>query len=564
MAVSSSTLNLFSLASHCIHAAIMASTPIQSLQRQCRMKEDGTLVTDADGAAQYIIYSELRSVHSGIRIVGEESDMEMQAEENRRRQNSSSTFYPQANTLGHDQKRPEENGLSHPASSYKILLEQLQEIMKEHSSSLSMPSISRPNIDEATNNTIKRQKFDRESIEYQRVSVFVDPLDGTSSYAKGEYEVVTILIAIIVDNFPVFGVIVKPFQAGIELETFRDTGCSVIYGGSLIGGAFTIGKDGCAVELERSRQFRLYGNRNTNRSLPHESFGQTTAPHVLFQRSNEIIGRKRQEVVDNELNHDNNDDNTLQTNSGKRCKMENLPCITEVAALDQAKQDSNHHNQTDTHNNHKRSMELVATATNKSKGSNDVDIQSQQASESSFPLSSNVSFSSSSCNRQLDSNAEDPSPTSHSPTDNTSSSTTATTSRHDNLLRAIISKSRSGGIVQKCINDLSSQNLLHPQPIYITGAGYKTMKLVIGQDNEGLWFFPKPGTSLWDVAAADALLRVIGGRISDRYGKDLDYQKGRLDAENIHGIIACIDEFLHTKCVALCLKEKWDDVQERS
>jgi 3''-Phosphoadenosine 5''-phosphosulfate (PAPS) 3''-phosphatase len=90
------------------------------------------------------------------------------------------------------------------------------------------------------------------------------------------------------------------------------------------------------------------------------------------------------------------------------------------------------------------------------------------------------------------------------------------------------------------------------------------MKLVIGQDNEGLWFFPKPGTSLWDVAAADALLRVMGGRISDRYGKDLDYQKGRMDAENIHGIIACIDEHLHTKCVELCLGEKWDHVQEQS
>jgi 3'-phosphoadenosine 5'-phosphosulfate (PAPS) 3'-phosphatase len=127
------------------------------------------------------------------------------------------------------------------------------------------------------------------------------------------------------------------------------------------------------------------------------------------------------------------------------------------------------------------------------------------------------------------------------------------------LLRAIISKSRAGGMVQKCIDSLSSKNLLHAEPLYITGAGYKTMKLVIGQNNEGLWFFPKPGTFLWDVAAADALLRVMGGRISDRFGKDLDYHKDRMDAENLNGIIACSDENLHCKCVELYLNENWDE-----
>mmetsp|Transcript_4574 Transcript_4574/g.6961 ORF Transcript_4574/g.6961 Transcript_4574/m.6961 type:complete len:238 (-) Transcript_4574:224-937(-) len=125
--------------------------------------------------------------------------------------------------------------------------------------------------------------------------------------------------------------------------------------------------------------------------------------------------------------------------------------------------------------------------------------------------------------------------------------------------RAIISKSRRGGIVQKCIDSLSSLQLIHQEPIFITGAGYKTMKLLIGEENETLWFFPKPGTSLWDVAAADALLRVMGGRISDKFGKDLDYSKGRLEADNMDGIIACSDGVLHAKCLELYKKEGWDD-----
>eukprot|EP00557_Chaetoceros_sp_GSL56_P005350 CAMPEP_0176487494 /NCGR_PEP_ID=MMETSP0200_2-20121128/6167_1 /TAXON_ID=947934 /ORGANISM="Chaetoceros sp., Strain GSL56" /LENGTH=529 /DNA_ID=CAMNT_0017884337 /DNA_START=251 /DNA_END=1840 /DNA_ORIENTATION=- len=522
------TINLFSLATHCIHAAILASAPIQSLQRQCRMKDDGTLVTDADGAAQYIIYNELRALHSGLRIVGEESDLEMQAEENRRRGSSSSVIHEEhLDACAEDQNHDEIVISAHPhqasltSSHPDILLEQIHGIMKEHETAATTATAS---------STL---------IEYQRVSVVVDPLDGTSSYAKGEYEVVTILIAIILDNFPVFGVIVKPFSAGIELETFRDTGCSIIYGGSLIGGVFTIGKDGRVVELERSRQFRLYGNLLTHRQ-PDEING-------------DISGRKRQDIDDIEVNHDN----SLQNNGGKRCKMETSDSSKMVVTvLDQAQKERGK-----LIDNHK---EPITAALNNSTPCDD-NIQPQHVSPTTLPLSLLSLPSTSTGPRGSNTKTPPPTPTTTTATPPITTTTPLTSSiKSTNLFRAIISKSRSGGIVQKCINELSSQNLLHPEPLYITGAGYKTMKLVIGQDKEGLWFFPKPGTSLWDVAAADALLRVMGGRISDRFGKDLDYQKGRLDAENIHGIIACIDEFLHAKCVELCLKEKWDeDVQEQ-
>ena len=117
--------------------------------------------------------------------------------------------------------------------------------------------------------------------------------------------------------------------------------------------------------------------------------------------------------------------------------------------------------------------------------------------------------------------------------------------------RAIISKSKAGGVVQECIQSLSSKSLLNPQPLYITGAGYKTLVLLLGQKEETLWFFPKPGTSLWDVAAADALLRATGGRLTDSLNQDLDYSKSRTEASNDNGIVACCDSELHATCMEL-------------
>ena len=239
-----------------------------------------------------------------------------------------------------------------------------------------------------------------------RVKVMIDPLDGTSAYAKGNYTVVTILIAILVDHVPVFGVIAQPF--GEETKTENNGGeCSspnpngdgdmrqkALYGGTLLGGVFHLGGE----ELERSKVYR--------------SRTSTTPP------------------------------------------------LTKQALKQR---------------------------------------------------------------------------------------------------RAIISKSKAGGVVAECIASLSCRDLLHPEPLYITGAGYKTLALLLGKKEETLWFFPKPGTSLWDVAAADALLRATGGKLTDSLNRDLDYSKSRDEGSNEDGIVACCDEELHKTCMQLYVEEEWKD-----
>ena len=419
------TVNLITLATHCIHATLLASKPIQSYRTKSRTKSDGTLVTDADGAAQRIIYNEIRTFDQAVRIIGEESDLEMESSSSKLHQEQSNCDWDCSAALYSDGQNKE-------------LFRQVEKNVHLHA----------PKSVE---------------METKRVSIFVDPLDGTSSYAKGYYEAVTILVAIIVDNAPVFGVIVKPFGEGTQLHCFKNTDCSVLYGGTLIGGAFVMG----AEELDRSRIWRKKECQKEGRER-------------LGALGNVDADCKRQKLIQDKGN-----------------SPDGGPSPTSAMALN---------------------LDVKANASsNLTSSANNLCAEPNGAGKENDPILS-------SCKR-----------------------------------RAIISKSRAGGVVQKCIESLSSLDLIHRQPLYITGAGYKTMKLLLGEEDEALWFFPKPGTSLWDVAAADALLRVMGGRISDKFGRDLDYGKGRLEADNLDGIIACSDSILHAKCIELYKKEKWED-----
>lgn len=301
-----------------------------------RVKADGTIVTDADGASQRIIVENLRKISKEIRIVGEESKEDV------------------ANG-GHS----EEDDVFDEAV--------MHEVSEEIHSRIQNSSL--------------------ENVDCDRVSVFIDPLDGTKNYASGKYDSVTILIAIVLDNIPLFGVVCKPFgEPGVDSPTLTNSGCFVVYGGTLLDGAFIAGGGQC----------QPISNLNQN--------GKPT-------------------------------------------------------------------------------------------------------------------------------------------------------------YKAVISKSRSAGIVEQCLHKLHSCGWVEKDPLYISGAGEKTLRLILGTNNESLWFFPKPGTSLWDVAAADALLTVVGGRLTDKYGNPIDYSKTRLDADNTTGIVACNNIDLHQKCIQTFNEGGWvDDV----
>ena len=357
------TVDLLDLAAAAVSSSIVAAQHITHLARgelKIRSKADGTLVTNADLMAQQIIVQGLRRVSEDVRVVGEESEEEMDQQHVTGHEDDSARFFALARQELHLRYRNEDTEIQHLP--------------------LAPEGAAAPDCDQV----LRSPPLAECVVDTQRVSVFIDPLDGTKAYARGDYEPVSILIAIILDQVPCFGVINKPFGYPGQ-TTVMDTGCVAIYGGTLLGAAYTAGGGYCT------------------KATPTPSSPPTS---------------------------------------------EDLP-------------------------------------------------------------------------------------------------------------RAVISSSRSAGIVEEFVTHLGTKGMIHPTPLMISGAGEKSLRILLRSEQEGLWFFPKAGTSLWDVAASDALLRATGGRLTDKHGKDMDYSKTRLEAENHDGVVACYDRSLHAECIKLFLEGTW-------
>ena len=438
-----------------------------------RTKDDGTIVTDADGESQRIITSYIKSISTQIRIVGEETNDEIQISQK-----------------GYHRKTWW--GIS-PGSKRKLLCKEKQS--EEYICDLVTLEIKKRCREQQQQLQLHLQQEQNDSTRFvhpERISIYVDPLDGTGAYAKGQYEAVTILVGIMLDNVPIFGIIVKPF-----------------------------GHQGCNVDFDiGAYHHNQHHHQHHHQPQPHSR----TTSNTILQK---YLLHQRQTINGN---HGSNLDHLSSLGFLHPCSALYGGTLLGGAFIFSGE-------------------ELSRSLDYRTKGSSDgpsssVDIP--PPSSALLDIKESISLSSSiTSTEQVE---QDPSNNSKNEIHN-----------EDTQRKAIISKSKGGGVVKQCINSLSSKGLLHPEPIYITGAGYKTMRLLLGTHNETMWFFPKPGTSLWDVAAADALLRVMGGRLSDKFGGDLDYSRSWTDADNLDGIVACSDVDLHAKCIKLYHDECWDD-----
>lgn len=394
MSSTDNKVNLLDLAAVCVSCTATASSVIvqiagvdvesrqqQSDTKNTRLKSDGTCVTDADYAAQTIIVNAIHDmIHQDIRILGEEEIPDYSA--------AAETTTTNA-TLNRD---IHERALQEIQLRYTQRNSQQQQQCDSNSTSYSHLPLSPENADCSTPTTAEND--DTILVDVSRVRIVIDPLDGTKSYTDGEYDVVSILICILLDDTPHFGVIAKPFGYSSmvpstssetsetttvkELPSMFGTQCATIYGGPLLNAAYIAG----------------------NKQLLSKSSSNTTA-----------------------------------------------------------------------------------------------------------------------------------------------------------LPRAVISTSRSKGVVYDFCKHLSDPHgLLDVEPVYVSGAGEKSVRLLLQYHGETLWFFPKPGTCLWDVAAPDAILRALHGKLTDKHGRALDYTGA---SENVHGIVACMDLPLHTKCIALFQQDDW-------
>lgn len=74
------------------------------------------------------------------------------------------------------------------------------------------------------------------------------------------------------------------------------------------------------------------------------------------------------------------------------------------------------------------------------------------------------------------------------------------------------------------------------QPAQITnasGCGYKALMVLNGQ--AALYVFPRPGQKKWDTCASEALVKALGGHISDMLGRGYEYHK-TVQKDNFAGV----------------------------
>ena len=106
-------------------------------------------------------------------------------------------------------------------------------------------------------------------------------------------------------------------------------------------------------------------------------------------------------------------------------------------------------------------------------------------------------------------------------------------------VRVIASRSHPGDVVDVAKNAFKDFQTV--VPISAAGAGYKS--LAVAERNAELYLHTT-AIKKWDICAGDALLSTIGGAMTTRRGKEIDYSlKG--DPKNSDGIVAALTEESH-------------------
>lgn len=95
----------------------------------------------------------------------------------------------------------------------------------------------------------------------------------------------------------------------------------------------------------------------------------------------------------------------------------------------------------------------------------------------------------------------------------------------------------------------SLEALKPDEVLKVGGAGHKVLLVIEGRAHS--YVFTSNGCKRWDTSAPEAVLRSLGGQLTDVFGNEIEYSYRKdNDYQNYFGIIASIDPQTHTKVVA--------------
>eukprot|EP00727_Mastigamoeba_balamuthi_P003221 m51a1_g12897 putative 3 (2 ) -bisphosphate nucleotidase 1 (191) ;mRNA; r:2362-3217 len=121
---------------------------------------------------------------------------------------------------------------------------------------------------------------------------------------------------------------------------------------------------------------------------------------------------------------------------------------------------------------------------------------------------------------------------------------TATPAAAHGGLVVAVTESHATPVVERAIAKLSPSKVLR-----VGGCGYKVMVVIEGTAD--LYMLPNPGTKLWDTCGPEAVLRAVGGVLTDMHGRDLVYTTD-VDVRNTDGVVVSLrDREAHSHFITL-------------
>lgn len=99
------------------------------------------------------------------------------------------------------------------------------------------------------------------------------------------------------------------------------------------------------------------------------------------------------------------------------------------------------------------------------------------------------------------------------------------------------------------------------QVLKVGGAGHKVLLVIEGKAHS--YVFASNGCKRWDTSAPEAVLKSLGGRLTDVFGNQIEYRyRTDADYQNYLGIIASTNAQIHNKVIENIPKEVKDQLLE--
>lgn len=108
----------------------------------------------------------------------------------------------------------------------------------------------------------------------------------------------------------------------------------------------------------------------------------------------------------------------------------------------------------------------------------------------------------------------------------------------------IITTTSSHGnkIIDDCVKSLSPDEIMK-----VGGAGNKVLYIMEGKVHA--YVFPSHGSKRWDTGAPEAILKSLGGCLTDVFGNPIEYDSKIGNYDNFLGVVAALDPKIHSRII---------------